>query len=450
MNYVALDLENPNTRGNSICSLGLVFVRNGQIVDRSYSLINPEDRFDRNNSRITGLSESMVRSAPTLPEYWVQLQDLVKDQPIVGHNVRYDLNVLSKSLERYSLPVPQFHYICTLELSRKLLTADSYSLNALTNQIGYRYAAHHALADAEASHVLLQYLIGTYRLVNLHAQPFTRAAVSEDKLDQKLLSHINDLFGIIQGIASDGVVDQVEVGYLRQWLDDNAKYKVYGLFARLLNELEVILADGIVTEYERQELLTLTNHSCSSRLYSEATLGIQILEGLLKGIVCNQLINEAEILNLQQWLLDHDYLSGVYPYDKIIRVVRQTLDDGRLTPEETTLLMHEFDEVLHPVKPSPGVNLRGHTFCLTGDFSCGSRSEVEALLIQQGGIKKSGVSSKLDYLFVGGLGSEAWAYGNLGGKIARAQELQEKGCPVQIISEADLSQQLLLPGQSHR
>ena len=48
------------------------------------------------------------------------------------------------------------------------------------------------------------------------------------------------------------------------------------------------------------------------------------------------------------------------------------------------------------------------------------------------------MSGKLDYLFVGGLGSEAWKYGNIGGKIARAQELQEKGKNIQIISEDDL------------
>ena len=50
-------------------------------------------------------------------------------------------------------------------------------------------------------------------------------------------------------------------------------------------------------------------------------------------------------------------------------------------------------------------------------------------------MSKNSVSSKIDYLFVGGLGSEAWKFGNVGGKIAKAQELQERGCKIQIIPE---------------
>ena len=60
-----------------------------------------------------------------------------------------------------------------------------------------------------------------------------------------------------------------------------------------------------------------------------------------------------------------------------------------------------------------------------------------------GGIEKSSVVKNLDYLFVGGLGSDAWKYGKLGAKIVRAQELQEKGASVQIVSESTLKEQLL-------
>ena len=107
--YIALDIENPNSRGNSICAIGLLIIRNGEIADRRYSLINPEDRFDRNNSAITGITESMVLYSPTFPVYWEQIRDIVTRVPIVGHNIQYDLNVISKALDRYEIPVPEFH-----------------------------------------------------------------------------------------------------------------------------------------------------------------------------------------------------------------------------------------------------------------------------------------------------------------------------------------------------
>lgn len=67
--YVVLDLENPNVRDNSICAIGVIVVKNSRIIDRKYTLINPEDRFDRNNVAITGIDAGMVLDSPTLPLY---------------------------------------------------------------------------------------------------------------------------------------------------------------------------------------------------------------------------------------------------------------------------------------------------------------------------------------------------------------------------------------------
>ena len=38
--YISIDIENPNTRGNSICSIGIVVVKDNKVVDEIYSLIN--------------------------------------------------------------------------------------------------------------------------------------------------------------------------------------------------------------------------------------------------------------------------------------------------------------------------------------------------------------------------------------------------------------------------
>ena len=93
---------------------------------------------------------------------------------------------------------------------------------------------------------------------------------------------------------------------------------------------------------------------------------------------------------------------------------------------------------MNPSASCNTLDLEDKTFCLTGDFKTGTKSEIEKMLSAKGAVKKNSVSGKLDFLFVGGLGSEAWKYGNIGGKIAKAQELQEKGKNIQIISEDDL------------
>lgn len=437
-NYVFLDVENPNSRGNSICAIGFLIVKSGKIIDKRYFLVNPEDRFDRTNSEITGLTESMVLNSPTLKEIWSELEPLLTNAIIIGHNIKYDLNVLSKSLDRYDIKVPDFQFICTLQLSRSLFISESYKLSFLLNSIGLSYHPHNALEDAYAAYQLFGHLISNYKLKKIPTDVYKYQHSLSDTVDSKLDSNINDLYGIIKGINYDGIIDSSEIRCLQNWIDENIKYKNYTLFNRIINELTAILEDGIVTDYERKCLVALVDSVQKSKIYSEATLNIQILEGLIKGIVSNGEIKNIEIINLQAWLDCNDFLKGIYPYDKVLNAVEKILSDGVITDDERLYLSREFSEILNPIVSCNSLDFENKTFCLTGDFKTGTKSEIEKKISGKGGIKKSSVSSKLDYLFVGGLGSEAWKFGNIGGKIAKAQELQEKGSNIQIISEDDL------------
>ena len=44
-NFAAIDFETANYERSSVCSVGIVIVRNGEIVDRFYSLIQPEPNY---------------------------------------------------------------------------------------------------------------------------------------------------------------------------------------------------------------------------------------------------------------------------------------------------------------------------------------------------------------------------------------------------------------------
>ena len=438
-NYVIMDLENPNARGNSICSIAIIVVKDNEIIDKKYSLINPEDRFDIKNSEITGITSNMVLQSPTLKDYWYEIKELLENNIIVGHNVLYDLSVLAKSLSRYNIDVPLFNYCCTLELSRKFLNLDSYKLTSIAQFLNVNYNPHNALEDAVTTYYLFRYLSEHYNIDNLQAKQYEYEFTVKDNIDSKLSSNINSLYGIIKGINYDGIINQYEINLLNKWLDENVIYKQYSLFNKILTELSSILEDGIITKYEKIELLGLVNSIQSSNMYNETTLNLQILQGILEGIACDKKIVIEEIENLKIWLIKNDYLSGVYPYDRVLLIVNKVLEDEILTENEKEELALSFNEILNPIcSNNKSIKLNGKTFCLTGDFKNGTKSEIKQKLENLGAIEKSGVSTKLDYLFVGGLGSDAWKYGNIGGKIAKAQELQEKGSLIQIITEEDL------------
>lgn len=445
--YVLLDIENPNTRGNSLCAIAAVLVENDIVVDKRYTLINPEDRFDAINSRITGIDAKQVQDAPTLKGYWGEIHDWLKEYIIVGHNVAYDLSVLSRALKRYDIEPDKFRYICTLELSRKYMNAESCKLENLVNALGYEYMDHVALDDALAAGVLFKYIKSKTTLADEEIHTYSFIEKNIDKISERLMANLHSLSGIIQGILYEDEISQAKITRLKKWVEDNLQYKRYTLFAKIIDTLNVILEDNEVDYYDKMKLRCLVTKYNSSKLFSETTLGIQILQGIIEGISCEDELSERKIVKLKGWLAEHDYLTGVYPYDKLVNTVQDVIEDGIIDKKEKQEMLDAFQEFADPMSAHNNMGndftLENKTFCLTGEFLTIPKAEFARMLKERGAIEKNVVSSKLDYLFVGGMGSNAWKFGKIGGDIARALELQEKGCKVQIVAESDMERALL-------
>lgn len=118
-------------------------------------------------------------------------------------------------------------------------------------------------------------------------------------MDSKSETNINILYGIIKGINYDGIMDAKEIRKLKSWIDDNRLYKQYLLFDRIISKLD----DNIIIEYERIELEKLLTSISGSKIYSELTLSLQVLDE----IVYNQKVNQKERDSLNRietkWLL---------------------------------------------------------------------------------------------------------------------------------------------------
>lgn len=145
----------------------------------------------------------MVLDKPTLKEIWPEISGLIADNVIVGHKVTYDLSVVSKSLDRYGIEVPVFRYSCTMQLSKRYLDTYSYKLEELAKQIGVEYTAHIAEEDAYATYRLFEYLNSNNYIDDSCIKDYRYEFSTSDKLDEKLSTNINNLFGIIQGINYD-------------------------------------------------------------------------------------------------------------------------------------------------------------------------------------------------------------------------------------------------------
>ena len=60
LDFAAIDFETANAEQTSVCSVGIIVVRGGEIVHRYYSLIRPEpDYYNYHNTRVHGLGTDL-------------------------------------------------------------------------------------------------------------------------------------------------------------------------------------------------------------------------------------------------------------------------------------------------------------------------------------------------------------------------------------------------------
>jgi DNA polymerase-3 subunit alpha (Gram-positive type) len=162
--FVVFDLETTGTKlpPNRITEIGAYRVRNGRVLDKFQTLVNPELPIPRFITQLTGIDDEMVRDAPVFSDVAHELLEFIGDSILVAHNSGFDMRFLNYEIGRvfphYRVANP---CLCTVKLSRKLLpdivnhklktVAEHYSID-LTNH-------HRAAADAHATaHIFVNLL----------------------------------------------------------------------------------------------------------------------------------------------------------------------------------------------------------------------------------------------------------------------------------------------------
>jgi DNA polymerase III subunit epsilon len=154
LDFTAIDFETANSSNASACSVGLVKVRDGRMVDSATWLIRPpfgHAEFWEWNTRIHGIRAVDVVDAPTWES---QLPDLVRfadGDALVAHNAGFDMGVIRGACAATALDCPEFDYLCSLQVARKTYHLDSYRLPVAAMAAGFEDFEHHqALADSRA------------------------------------------------------------------------------------------------------------------------------------------------------------------------------------------------------------------------------------------------------------------------------------------------------------
>lgn len=160
--FAAIDFETANYERTSVCSIGIVVVRDGMIVDSFYSLIQPEPNYYKYwCTQVHGLCREDTENAPIFPDVWAKIEPLIEGLPLVAHNRPFDESCLKAVFRCYQMDYPDYEFYDTLAASRRLLPdLENHQLDTVAAACGFPMEHHHhALADAEAcAHIAIKLL----------------------------------------------------------------------------------------------------------------------------------------------------------------------------------------------------------------------------------------------------------------------------------------------------
>ena len=146
--YAAIDFETANNERSSVCSVGIVIVRNGEIVDTFYE----PNYYNYWCTQVHGITRRDTEDAPVFPKVWKQIEPLIEGLPLVAHNKAFDESCLKAVFRCYQMDYPDYEFYDTLCVSRRVLPhLENHQLHTVAAACGYQLENHHhALADAEA------------------------------------------------------------------------------------------------------------------------------------------------------------------------------------------------------------------------------------------------------------------------------------------------------------
>lgn len=162
MEYVAIDFQTANRWRRSACSIALVTVKDGKIVDTFYSLIRPDIlHFDEKNKAMHGITEDMVKDAPYFDELWPLIKQKINGKTLVAHYAKFDMDVLEDELTGHEIAFPNCPVFCTCVLSQAMFPELlNHRLPVVAARVGHNLEQRfNAMAHARACVDIVEYAL---------------------------------------------------------------------------------------------------------------------------------------------------------------------------------------------------------------------------------------------------------------------------------------------------
>ena len=160
--YCVLDLETTgfSFRTEKITEVGIMKVKNGEVIDEFSCFVNPEKPIPQRVVEVTNITDDMVKDAETIDKVMPKILEFVEDSVLVAHNADFDIGFLKYNANELGLSLDNT-YLDTLRLAKDLFPDyKKYKLGKIAENLGIKVeVAHRALDDVDTTVKVLNVML---------------------------------------------------------------------------------------------------------------------------------------------------------------------------------------------------------------------------------------------------------------------------------------------------
>lgn len=153
MDFIALDVETVNADMSSICALGLVHFKNGQVFKNLSTLINPEDHFAAINISIHGIRPEDVVGKPTMKTVYPALQVNLENCVVVHHG-NFDPAAMRRVASHHGFTELDCNWLDSCRVAKSAwpnYANRGYGLDVLAEELCIAFQHHQPAEDARCA-----------------------------------------------------------------------------------------------------------------------------------------------------------------------------------------------------------------------------------------------------------------------------------------------------------
>lgn len=186
---VIFDIETTgfSSKNDRIIEIGAVKVKDGVVVDEFSAFVNPHRPIPMKITELTGITDAMVKDAPSIEPVIRSFSDFIRDTILVAHNAYFDVGFIRKNLADFGMTIDN-PIMDTVPLSRFLYKElKRHRLDTIAKHLGIDMGSHHrAVDDAKTTHRILMKSMDKMADMGIHSFEELNERSKED-MDYKRL-----------------------------------------------------------------------------------------------------------------------------------------------------------------------------------------------------------------------------------------------------------------------